>query len=88
MSDTYKSDDLGGHILTIRSVFNYADDCSNLLVLTDDHADGLVYVYYGNDRAAAELAIQKAIGSDLDQIRSEVTEYLDDWFDTRPSYMK
>jgi len=78
--NTYISRDLGGHRLVMQSVYSYSDDRSNLLILTDDHSDGLVHVYYGHDRAAAGDAVSKALGADAASIQEEIAGYFNQFF--------
>ena len=79
---TYISRDLGGHRLVMQSVYSYSDDRSNLLILTDDHSDGLMHVYYGHDRAAASDAVYNALGADTQclLIQKEIAEYFNQFF--------
>jgi hypothetical protein len=79
---TYISRDLGGHRLIMQSVYSYSDDRSNLLILTDDRSDGLVHVYYGHDRAAADGAVSRALGTDTQclLIQEEIAGYFNQFF--------
>lgn len=73
---SYQSQDLGGHMVKVSQVFNYETNSCNLLVLTDDRADGLVHVYYGPSLHEAKEAIRTAVGSDADQVIAELVVYL------------
>jgi hypothetical protein len=70
------SQDLGDHTLRVSQVFNYETDSSNLLVLTDDRADGLVHVYYGPSLHEAKQAIREALGDDADQVISDLVNHM------------
>jgi hypothetical protein len=72
----YKSQDLGGHIVQFDTVFDYEKDCGNYLILTDDHADGLVHVYYGPSWQDAETALRKALADDAEHVIAEIKDYM------------
>ncbi len=72
----YKSDDLGGHSIEFTKVLDYLTNHINFLVLSDDHADGMVHIYYGPSLDDAKLSLSEVLGADATQVIAEIDSYL------------
>lgn len=72
----YRSEDLGGHQILAQVIFNYEQDAAQLLILSDDHADGLVHIYYGPSLKEALTSLQEVLADDFDTVKPELLDFI------------
>lgn len=72
----YRSEDLGGHQIIAQVIFNYELDAAQLLVLSDDHADGLVHIYYGSSLKEAMDKLEEVLCDDFDTVKPELLDFV------------